>query len=124
MALELKIGKGKTQVQIEAHQYSDGISIILYGGDKPHIGAVALSIPRQSLRDKKKTSCSTSILTITRHKDDEIAKDMAEAISKDTKKTVVVIAGVHIEKATGNDIEKVKKNCRKASKKLIELFNN
>ena len=123
MALELKIGKGKTQVQVEVHQYSDGLSILLYGGDKPHIGAVALSVPRQSLKDKRRTSCSTSVLTLTGHKDDLIARDMAETISKNIKKTVAVIAGVHIDKATDNDIEKVKKNCRKASKKLIKLFN-
>ena len=123
MALELKIGKGKTQVQIETHQYSDGLTIILYGGDKPHIGAVALSIPRQSLRDKKVISCSTSLLTITGHKDDVIAKEMTEAVCKGIKKTVVVVAGVHIDRATSEDIKKVMSNCRKASKKLVELFN-
>jgi len=123
MVLELKIGRGKSQIQVEVHPYPDGLSILLYGGDKPHIGAVALSIPRQSLKNKKSISCSTSILTITGHKDDLIAKEMAEVISKNINKTVVVIAGVHIEEASERDIEKVKRNCRKASKKLIGLFN-
>src|SRR4030067_3105248 len=97
MFFELKVGKGKMQVNIEAHLFSDGLSVSLFGGDKPHIGAVALSIPRKSLKDKKSISCSTSILTVTGHKDDVIAKEMSEAISKAANITVTVVAGVHID---------------------------
>jgi len=121
--MKLKIGKGKCQIHIEVHSYFDGLIIILYGGDKPHIGAVALSIPRQSLRDKKVISCSTSLLTITGHKDDIIAREMSETVCRSIKKTIVVVAGVHINRASSEDIKNVMRNCRKASKKLIELFN-
>ena len=123
MSLELKIGKGKCQIYVEAHSYSDGLSILLHGGDKSHIGAVAISIPRQSLKEKRVTSCSTSILTITGHKDDIIAREMSETVCRSIKKTIVVVAGVHINRASSEDIKNVMSNCRKASKKLIELFN-
>ena len=124
MFFELKVGKGKMQVNIEAHLFSDGLSVSLFGGDKPHIGAVALSIPRKSLKDKKSISCSSSILTVTGHKDDVIAKEMSEAISKAANITVTVVAGVHIDNARKSDIEQVRRNCRKASQKLIELVKN
>ena len=124
MSFELKVGKGKMQVNIEAHLFSDGLSVSLFGGDKPHIGAVALSIPRKSLKDKKSISCSTSILTVTGHKDDVIVKEMSEAISKAANITVTVVAGIHIDNAGKKDIEQVMRNCRKASQKLIELVKN
>ena len=124
MSMELKIGKGKTQVQIEARLFSDGLSVSLFGGDKPHIGAVALSIPRKSLKDEKSVSCSTSILTVTGHKDDVIAKEMSEAISKAANITVTVVAGVYIDNAKKKDIEQVRRNCGKASQKIIEVVKN
>ncbi|MBQ6819709.1 MAG: hypothetical protein IJO26_00250 [Clostridium sp.] len=79
-------------------------NISIYGGDIPHIGALALGIPRPSLKDKNKISSSVSILTITGHKEDDIVKKIAELCSSAWNSTVVVTCGIHIDNLTLNDI--------------------
>jgi len=78
--LKVSSGKGRTEVTGEVSVIGRDILVSIYGGSKPHIGAVALSIPRKSLKDKDRTSSSTSVFTVTGHKDDEIAKAVAEKI--------------------------------------------
>lgn len=80
-------------------------NISIYGGDIPHIGAVALGIPRPSLEDKNKISSSVSILTITGHKEDVIVQKVAKVLSSTLNSTVVVSCGIHINDITFDDIQ-------------------
>ncbi|RYD02040.1 hypothetical protein N752_26680 [Desulforamulus aquiferis] len=40
----------------------DGLVCQLYGGDKSHIGAVVLTLPRPSLKKDYQISCNSSVL--------------------------------------------------------------
>lgn len=80
-------------------------NISIYGGDLPHIGAIALGIPRPSLEDKNKISSSVSVLTITGHKEDVIVQNAAKILSRTLNSTVVVSCGIHIDDITFNDIK-------------------
>jgi len=80
-------------------------NISIYGGDIPHIGAVALGIPRPSLEDKNKISSSVSVLTITGHKEDVIVQKVAKVLSTTLNSTVVVSCGIHIKDITFDDIQ-------------------
>ena len=80
-------------------------NISIYGGDTPHIGAVALGIPRESLLHKNEISSSVSILTITGHKEDVIVQNVAKKISSTINSTVVVSCGIHIDNITFIEIE-------------------
>ena len=79
-------------------------NISIYGGDIPHIGALALGIPRPSLEDKNKISSSVSVLTITGHKEDVIVQKIAKILSSTLNSTVVISCGIHIDNITFNDI--------------------
>ncbi len=79
-------------------------NISIYGGDTPHIGAIALGIPRPSLENKNKISSSVSVLTITGHKEDVIVQKVAKILSSTLNSTVVVSCGIHIDNITFNDI--------------------
>lgn len=80
-------------------------NISIYGGDLPHIGAIALGIPRPSLEDKNKISSSVSVLTITGHKEDVIVQKVAKVLSTALNSTVVVSCGIHIDNITFDDIQ-------------------
>ncbi|GAB6168132.1 hypothetical protein JCM1393_05920 [Clostridium carnis] len=82
-------------------------NISIFGGDKPHIGAVALGIPRPSLSNPNKISSSVSILTITGHKEDEIARRAAKVLSQKLNVTVVVSCGIHIDNLTFEDLNSI-----------------
>ncbi|WP_411170101.1 hypothetical protein ACH36K_06310 [Clostridium sp. MB05] len=88
-----------------AIKMGNDLNISIYGGDTPHIGAVALGIPRESLLDKNKISSSVSILTITGHKEDIIVQNVAKKISSTLNSTVVISCGIHIDNITFDEIE-------------------
>lgn len=80
-------------------------NISVYGGDVPHIGAVALGIPRLSLSDKNKISSSVSLITVTGHKEDTIVQNIAKNVCSKINSTVVVCCGIHIENITFDEIK-------------------
>lgn len=82
-------------------------NLSIYGGDIPHIGAIALGIPRPSLKDKNKISSSVSVLTITGHKEDIIAQKIAKNLSSMLNSTVVVSCGIHIKDITFEEIQQL-----------------
>ena len=88
-----------------AIQMGNDWNISIYGGDKPHIGAIALGIPRPSLQDENKISSSVSILTITGHKEDVIVQKAAKILASTLNSTVVVSCGIHIDDISFNDIQ-------------------
>jgi len=124
MTVKVSSGRGRTRVTGEVNIVGRDLLVTVYGGTKPHIGAVALSIPRKSLKDKKKTSSSTSILTVTGHKDDVLAKIVAEKITSVTGRRTVVAAGIHIEKATEAEIEKIIAEAQKYADKIVEMLSS
>ena len=116
--MEIIEGKDKYKVKLVAIKSGEDLTVIISGGEKPHIGTIAVSIPRPSLKDSNKVSASTSVFTLTGHKEDELSKQIAESITKITKKVTVAIVGLHIEKATSKDIECLIQNTQKVVDKL------
>ena len=74
----------------------DDITVLLYGGDLPHIGSTALSIPRPSLTGSGR-SATTSILNCLGHKDDVLAKLFAEKTAVKSDRTAVCVCGIHVD---------------------------
>jgi len=97
----------------------DGVNVYVGGGEKPHIGAIVLSQPRQSLKGDGTTSCTTSVINILGHKDDAVAVPMAEELCRKINQAVVVTCGVHIENAATEEIEEIIKNARELTKKIV-----
>ena len=112
-------GEGKYQVQLLVTVTGDGLIVQLFGGTRPHVGAVALSQPRPGLSDPDRISCNTAIIPLLGHKDDEVAKPVAEEIARACGRPVVVVAGVHVDGAAAGDIEQLVDNCFAAAKKLV-----
>jgi predicted transcriptional regulator len=116
--MEIIEGKDKYKVKLVAIKSGEDLTVIISGGEKPHIGAMAVSIPRPSLKDLNKVSTSTSVFTLIGHKEDELSKQIAENITKVTKKVTVAIVGLHIDKATAQDIGYLIQNTQKVVNKL------
>ena len=83
----------------------------LWGGTKPHIGAIALALPRPSLAEPTITSSTASVLTMLGHKEDRVVKAVAEQLSSRLNKNVVVTAGIHWEHLNESAIREIEDNC-------------
>ena len=80
--LRSSYGKGKFRVKVIGIPTENGVTICILGGDKPHIGTVALANPRPSLKNSNITSSTSSVLNLIGHKDDEIARPVSEMFAK------------------------------------------
>ena len=98
-----------------------GLGVNLLGGSEPHIGAVAVAIPRPSLARPGRRSATTSVLALVGHKDDELARFVATQLARALGVTVVVTAGVHVPRARSSDITAVLVNAGDAVKTILAL---
>jgi hypothetical protein len=102
----------------------EGLQVYVGGGEKAHIGSVAVSQPRESLTGDGSVSCTTSVFNLVGHKDDAVSVAIAEAICTTVKQVVVVAAGVHVSAADSDDIERLLGNTRKLTEKILQRLNN
>lgn len=94
-------------LEIEINPVGDDIFILIRGGDKPHIGSAVLAIPRKSLRDENKISCTSSVLNVTGHKDEKICRYVAETFCKRYNSVAVCAGGFHCDNLTAAQIQEV-----------------
>lgn len=103
-------GSGKYIVTAKVHVLDFGLTVTLYGGEEGHVGSVVVAIPRPSLQDPAVTSSTSSVINIVGHKDENVARPLAEELAKTFKQIVVVTAGIHVDKATSQEIKILSQN--------------
>ena len=97
-------GKGRTMVGLSAQNMGEDLVVCIFN-EIAHIGAVAIGE-----YDHKEKRASTSVITRLGHKDDAIAQKAAYLISRQTKMPICVIAGIHLDDITGEEISRLLEN--------------
>jgi len=115
-------GSPPYKVEAQVTLIGSDLLVALYGGSKPHIGSVAVALPRPSLKDKKQMSSTSSVYNFLGHKDYVIAQRVAELLSSRLNKNVVVVAGIHIDRISKKGIAKVIDNCDKLAQKIYKAI--
>ena len=98
---EITKGEGRTRISLAVQDFGGDLVVFIYN-ENAHIGAVAIGE-----YDHKQNRASTSVITRLGHRDDVIAQKAAYLISKHTKRPSCVIAGVHLDNITEEEIEKL-----------------
>lgn len=111
-------GEGSLRVCLDVHASTNGAILYLSGGDLAHIGGVAVGVPRP--RDATRLTANVSVISILGHKDDELARPIADKVARRTGQLAVVIAGIHVDNATAQDIENVMRNAYAAVDEWLE----
>ena len=107
-----QIGLGIEPYNVVATIISCGRDIVICigGGEKKHVGAVALASPRPSLKNIGETSATASVLCLVGHKDDILARTAALRLAAAFKTNVLVSVGLHMDSATEADINILQNN--------------
>ena len=122
--LSVSVREGRFLLQASVMAIGPDLLVAIWGGTHPHIGAVALALPRPSLKDKKKTSATYSVLTILGHKEDQTVKAVSETLSSIFKKNVVVTAGIHWDKLKPEEISVIVRLTDKLTLGIIKKLSN
>jgi gallate decarboxylase subunit D len=92
--------------------------VVVSGGDAPHIGSVAVALPRPSLRNRRIISATSSVYNLPGHKDQVIAQRVSEALASRLNCTVVATAGFHRDGISREGIERVLENAETLAEKI------
>lgn len=99
------VGEGRHRLNYTAVAVEGGLTVTLTGGDREHVGAVAVAVPRSSHRDPKKLSATTSVIALLGHQEDELARPLAHQLAVGSGLPAVASVGIHWDDCTFEDIE-------------------
>ena len=74
--------------------------VVIGGGERYHVGAVAIAVPRASLCSPEKISASASVICLTGHKEDLLAREGALRLAAKLNRNVILTVGIHVDNAT------------------------
>jgi hypothetical protein len=112
---ELTKGEGRARVNVTVNSMGSDLVVRIYN-QNAHIGAVAIGD-----YDYEHERASVSVITRLGHKDDALAAEAAYLLSKSIRRPVCVIAGVHLDNITREEIDKILANTKIAISEIINV---
>jgi len=111
--------EGRFRIEALVQSLGEDLLVSVWGGTRPHIGAVGIAMPRPSLADPQRTSATSSNFTFLGHKEDVVVKQVSEAISAALGKNVVVTAGIHWDNLVPRDLVVIAGLTQRLAEKII-----
>ena len=102
MSIHLTTDQGGYQLELTATFLGSDLLVTCTGGDRPHIGAVAVAHPQAGLDE-----VTANIICLSGHREDELARSAALKLSRALHCTVTVVAGMHWDVIDRAGIEQV-----------------
>jgi hypothetical protein len=100
----------------------DDLVVVIGGGERPHVGCVVLAQPHPGKGDATKWSASCSVLTIPPHKEEPIARGIAEKLAATLGRVAVVTAGVHDDNLDAEGIATYLRLAEELAEKLVDAL--
>jgi hypothetical protein len=108
------------RIALQAVAMGADLAICLSGGERPHIGAVAVAQPRPSLSDPARISATTSVIALLGHKEDELARHVAGRVAAAANCVVTVACGIHYEKLSAEQIGGIDRLVERLTDRLLQ----
>ena len=124
MRVKVQTDTGSYDIEAEALRIGEDYLVAIWGGEKPHIGAVAAAQPRASLASSELTSATASVICFPGHKEFEIARVVSEKLAADLCASVVVTAGIHWDNISQEGITKVMSNTKILTGLILERITD
>ena len=98
--------------------------VIILRGPGEHLGAVSLGEWYKKKSLEKNTSSSVSTITSYGHRDSKITESLAHSLSKELKKRVAVVGGIHIDNINKNQINEIIEKINPLAVKIIKMLSD
>ena len=120
-SIHVQFGQGRYRVEATVVVNGADLAVTVGGGSLYHIGAVALALPRPSLAVPNLISASASVICVTGHKEDELARAAALRLAARFNRVVVVSVGLHLDGASPQDIDTLTVNFHALVEQVADL---
>lgn len=106
-------------LEVSAAFVGEDVLVCLQGGERPHLGCVVQTEPRESLTGDGRVSATSSVLNYPGHKDEVVCRYVAEKISRELKRRVVCTGGFHKDGITIEEIREVQRAVETVTEKIV-----
>ncbi len=111
-------GEGRVRVQLDAYRLG-GDWLVVITNENAHVGAVGVGELNEA-----RGSVSASVISALGHRDDHIAQPQARAITKATGRRTCVVAGVHVDHITAEEIETILAHVQRLVSRFLAEIND
>ena len=116
----VEVSEDRFRIRGSVQEVGEDLLVSIWGGTKPHIGAVGVAVPRPSLKDPERWSATSSVITFIGHKEDVLVKRVSERLAAHLKRNVVVTAGLHWEGIRSKDIKRIEDLTDEMSEQILK----
>jgi hypothetical protein len=116
--MTIRTKEGSYDLQAAIRRIGSDLLVAIFGGERPHIGAIAVAQPRPRLGIQNGTGATASVICLLGHKEDVLAKAAAEQLAPALNTQVVVTAGIHWDNLSAEGIRQVNRN----AEVLVEMI--
>ena len=120
----VSVKQGMFKISAAVYEMGPDILAAVWGGTYPHIGAIGMAQVRQSLKAAEETSATSSVFTFLGHKEDLLVKPLAEELTRRLARNSVVVAGIHWDNLTDDEIKTVEELCHRLTAKIIKKLTH
>ena len=120
----VSVKQGTFKISAAVREMGPDILVAVWGGTYPHIGAIGMAQARQSLRAAEEAAATSSVFTFLGHKEDLLVKPLAEELTRRLARNSVVVAGIHWDNLTDDEIKMVEKLCRKLTERIVAKLSH
>jgi len=121
---ELSVGTGVYTVSASLQQLGPDVLISVWGGTRPHIGALSISTPQPGCAPEESRSSTVLQFSFPGHRDDVVARRVSERVASALQRRIVVSAGIHVPDITPAGIDTVLANADCLIEKIISLLRD
>lgn len=105
----LETAKGRLCLRLTCLPMGEDLCVTLTGGDREHLGAVALARP----------GTAPEILAVPGHREADLASGIAFHLASRAERAVCVACGIHLDRITPAEIQDVLDLSRQLAEELI-----
>ncbi len=103
-------GEGRYRVWADLIEAGDDLLILIGGGERPHIGSASLAEP----------GCSTMTISSPGHEERIVTASASEMMAKATGRRCLVVAGIHVDNASEEEVALLLANSEACIRLLIQ----
>ena len=98
------------------------LTVTVTGGEAPHVGCIVVAQAHPARDDARRTSVTSSVVAFVTHREEALARPLAERLAERLGGTVVVAAGVHVDRLSREGIAAYLRLGRRLAERLLRVL--
>lgn len=111
--MQIRLSEGRLSVELRVERVGSDLLAVLTGG-AAHLGTAVLAVPRPSLAEPERISCTSSVLNQVGHKDEYLCREVAETLCARYGAVTLCTGGIHYDGAAQEELGTLAQLTRRA----------